>query len=131
MWYDLLDNNIYITKLYNKVPNLVDIKINEMNILEEGDKVRIVFDLSSYADNPPKKWIQSEYNTTVVEIDLFEIQEINMFSMSKNIYKSDINIWRDNDNYISVDIKGRFNESIKAIVGMIQSISGYCNQCKL
>ena len=44
MWYDLLDNNIYITKLYNKVPNLVDIKINEMNILEEGDKVRIVFD---------------------------------------------------------------------------------------
>lgn len=39
MWYDLLDNNIYITKLYNKVPNLVDIKINEMNILEEGDKV--------------------------------------------------------------------------------------------
>ena len=102
-----------------------------MNILEEGDKVRIVFDLSSYADNPPKKWIQSEYNTTVVEIDLFEIQEINMFSMSKNIYKSDINIWRDNDNYISVDIKGRFNLSIKAIVGMIQSISGYCNQCKL
>ena len=81
MWYDLLDNNIYITKLYNKVPNLVDIKINEMNILEEGDKVRIVFDLSSYADNPPKKWIQSEYNTTVVEIDLFEIQEINMFYM--------------------------------------------------
>ena len=131
MWYDLLDNNIYITKLYNKVPNLVDIKINEMNILEEGDKVRIVFDLSSYADNPPKKWIQSEYNTTVVEIYLFEIQEINMFSMSKNIYKSDINIWRDNDNYINVDIKGRFNVSIKAIVGMIQSISGYCNQCKL
>lgn len=131
MWYDLLDNNIYITKLYNKVPNLVDIKINEMNILEEGDKVRIVFDLSSCADNPPKKWIQSEYNTTVVEIDLFEIQEINMFSMSKNIYKSDINIWRDNDNYINVDIKGRFNVSIKAIVGMIQSISGYCNQCKL
>ena len=131
MWYDLLDNNIYITKLYNKVPNLVDIKINEMNILEEGDKVRIVFDLSSYADNHPKKWIQSEYNTTVVEIDLFEIQEINMFSMSKNIYKSDINIWRDNDNYINVDIKGRFNVSIKAIVGMIQSISGYCNQCKL
>ena len=131
MWYDLLDNNIYITKLYNKVPNLVDIKINEMNILEEGDKVRIVFDLSSYADNPPKKWIQSEYNTTVVEIDLFEIQEINMFSMSKNIYKSDINIWRDNDNYINVDIKGRFNVSIKEIVGMIQSISGYCNQCKL
>ena len=131
MWYDLLDNNIYITKLYNKVPNLVDIKINEMNILEEGDKVRIVFDLSSYADNPSKKWIQSEYNTTVVEIDLFEIQEINMFSMSKNIYKSDINIWRDNDNYINVDIKGRFNVSIKAIVGMIQSISGYCNQCKL
>ena len=131
MWYDLLDNNIYITKLYNKVPNLLDIKINEMNILEGGDKVRIVFNLSSYADNPPKKWIQSEYNTIVVEIDLFEIQEINMFSMSNNIYKSDINIWRDNDNYINVDIKGRFNMSIKAIFGMIQSISGYCNQCKL
>ncbi len=131
MWYDLLDNNIYITKLYNKVPNLLDIKINEMNILEGGDKVRIVFNLSSYADNPPKKWIQSEYNTIVVEIDLFEIQEINMFSMSNNIYKSDINIWRDNDNYINVDIKGRFNMSIKAIFGMIQSISGYCNEYKL
>ena len=71
MWYELLDNNVFITKLYDQVPDLIDIRIDQINVLDECDKVSIFFDLQKYADNPPQKWIQSKYNTVVVNIDLF------------------------------------------------------------
>lgn len=43
MWYELLDNNVFITKLYDQVPNLIDIKIDQINVLDECDKVSIFF----------------------------------------------------------------------------------------
>lgn len=54
MWHEALDKNIAICNLYNKVPELKNVRIAEINILQEGDKVSIKFDMPSHADNPPK-----------------------------------------------------------------------------
>nr|WP_316720013.1 Imm50 family immunity protein [Terrisporobacter petrolearius] len=83
------------------------------------------FDLQKYADNPPQKWIQSKYNTVVVNIDLFGIHEINMSYKPTNVDKSNIRICIDENSYINVKITGQFNATIRAVVGMIQTISGY------
>ncbi|MDU4861607.1 MAG: Imm50 family immunity protein [Terrisporobacter othiniensis] len=125
MWYELLDNNVFITKLYDQVPDLIDIRIDQINVLDECDKVSIFFDLQKYADNPPQKWNQSKYNTVVVNIDLFGIHEINMSYKPTNVDKSNIRICIDENSYIKVKITGQFNATIRAVVGMIQTICGY------
>lgn len=125
MWHELLDNNIFITKLYNQVPDLINIRIDQINILDECDKVSIFFDLPEYADNPPLKWIQSKYSSVVVNIDLFEIHEISMFYKFANADVSNISIYIDENNYINFNVTGQFNATIKAVAGMIQEIGGY------
>ena len=42
-----------------------------------------------------------------------------------NVDKSNIRICIDENSYINVKITGQFNATIRAVVGMIQTISGY------
>ncbi|MCY8116743.1 immunity 50 family protein [Bacillus spizizenii] len=125
MWHEALDKNIAICNLYNEVPELKNVRIAEINILQEGDKVSIKFDMPSHADNPPKKWNILSYNTTIVEIDLFEIKEISIKSLSRN-YSGNIEIEKIDED-IEVNITGTVEAKIIAVTGLVQSVGGYHN----
>lgn len=91
--------------LYKSVPSLINVDIHQLNILDRGDRLTLKFNMPYYTDNQPKKWIDSKYNTTVIELDFFCIKEINFKSVNNN-YHGDIEIYKDNDGLIHLNIQG-------------------------
>lgn len=127
MWNDILDNSEFIKSLYSEVPELVDVRIAEIKLQDEGDKVSIVLDMPCYAENPPKKWSALGYNTVVVEIDFFDIKELYIKSLKRG-FRGSVEITSNEDKSISVTITGSVEGRITAEVGLIQVVRGYCNK---
>ncbi|MBE1556973.1 Imm50 family immunity protein [Sporosarcina limicola] len=94
MWFELLEGNTFISNLYNEVPQLIDVRIVAIEIADEGRKISINFIMPKYADNPPLKWRNLNYNTVFVELDFFDVQELTIKS-NKNKYRGNINIESD------------------------------------
>jgi Immunity protein 50 len=64
MWYEFIDKNRFLLNLYNSVPSLLNVDIQQLNISDIGDRVTLKFNMPYYADNPPKKWIDANYNNS-------------------------------------------------------------------
>lgn len=126
MWYENLDGNTFLTSMYIEVPQLINIRIAEIKLFEEGDRLSISFDMPRFADRPPRKWENSGHNTVVVQLDFFDIREITINSLSKR-YRGNVEIKKDKNGTIEVDITGNLEVKIKASVGNIASVRGYCN----
>ncbi|MED4462235.1 Imm50 family immunity protein [Metabacillus fastidiosus] len=124
MWYEHFTNNKFISMIYTNVPSLKNLRIEKIEISREGDRITVGFDLPFFADEPPKKWLERGYTTTYIEIDFFDIQEVNIKS-SKNTYRGDINIKKDEADIFIVNITGTISAEIKAGSGIIQSVRGY------
>ncbi|SDX06338.1 Imm50 family immunity protein [Paenibacillus sp. CF384] len=124
MWYDNLSENTFIKMLYKDVPPLKNLRIEEIKISREGDRITIGFDLPVFADNPPKKWIEGGYTTVFVELDFFDIQEITLRS-SNNTYRGNIDIEKDDLGFININISGTVEATIKAGSGLFQSVRGF------
>jgi hypothetical protein len=129
MWHENLEKNFFVLDLYNTIPQLNNVRIAQIKILDEGDNISLVFDMPYFADRPPQKWVNLGYNTVVVELDFFEIKEVMLKSINSR-YRCNIEIRKDKDDTYIIDITGSIEAKIKAGVGMIQSIKGYCNQLK-
>ncbi|WP_165861098.1 hypothetical protein [Paenibacillus paeoniae] len=57
MWYEVLERNYFLVSLYEQVPELKDVRIAEVNILDEGRVVAVNFDMPYYAkDHPRSGW---------------------------------------------------------------------------
>jgi hypothetical protein len=125
MWFEHLTYNKFISMIYTNVPPLKNLRIEKIEISREGDRITVGFDLPFYADKPPKKWLERGYTTTFVELDFFDIHEVNIKS-SSNTYRADINIIKEDEaDIFIVHITGTIDAVIKASVGIIQSVSGY------
>ncbi|MPM58058.1 hypothetical protein SDC9_104887 [bioreactor metagenome] len=124
MWVDCLDRNIFIKSLYREVPHLKDIRINGLSIKDEGNRVTLGFDMPYYAEFPPQKWSGLGYRLIFVEVDLFGIKELAIKS-SKNTYRGDILIEKDDNHILNVKIEGAVNATIQAECGLIQRVSAY------
>ncbi|MCB2355757.1 Imm50 family immunity protein [Clostridium estertheticum] len=125
MWYEYIDKNRFLLNLYNSIPSLIDVDIHQLNISDTGDRVTLKFNMPYYADNPPKKWVDSKYNTTVVELDFFCAKEISFKSTNGN-YHGDIQICKDSDGLIHLDILGNMEVHLIAEACLMQAIDGYC-----
>lgn len=85
MWHTKLDNNKFISQLYNdEVPELTSVPILSTNLEEEGRKFSILFMMPKYADNPPGKWRALGYNSILVELNFFDIEEISLTASNKS-----------------------------------------------
>jgi len=67
MWYDYLDNVQFLHSLYEEVPSLSHVRIASIDIGDEGNRIKIIFDMPRYADSPPAKW--KGCNVVVIEVD--------------------------------------------------------------
>ncbi|EEM18355.1 hypothetical protein COM13_11815 [Bacillus pseudomycoides] len=129
MWYSNLEGNRFISNLYNEAPSLLDVRIVAVKIEDEGKKISINFNMPKFADNPPKKWKDLNYNTVFVQLDFFDIQELTLKS-SNDKYRGDINIELDKDGNFNINISGSVCMNLKADYGIIQSVSGYIDTIK-
>ncbi|MCO1604047.1 Imm50 family immunity protein [Desulfosporosinus nitroreducens] len=127
MWYESLEKNMFIKNMYTEIPHLANVRIAQIKILDEGDRISLVFDMPYFADKPPKKWVGLGCNTAIVQVDFFDIKEVMLKSID-NRYRGSIEIEKDKEGMIIVEVTGSIGAKIRAGVGMIQSIEGYCNQ---
>ncbi|RHW43428.1 hypothetical protein D1B31_01850 [Neobacillus notoginsengisoli] len=125
MWNDYFSDDKFISMIYSNVPPLKNLRIEKIEISREGDRITIGFDLPMFPDKPPKKWLEKGYSTAFIEIDFFDIKEVNIQS-NESSYRGDIEINKDNEaDIFTVRIIGTVKTSIKAGVGIIQSVKGY------
>jgi len=124
MWHKHLDNNYFISKLYDEVPEIIDTEIINIQINHEGEEFTISFMMPRYADNPPKKWILANNNSIIVELDLSEIEELTLTYNSKELLSGDIKIELNDNGLLDVSISGTVNLTFKAYAGYIQSVKG-------
>lgn len=127
MWHENLEKNMFLTNLYTEIPQLINVRIAQIKIVDEGDRMSVVFDMPHFADKPPKKWLGLGYNTAIVQLDFFDVREV-MLKSNVNSYRGSIEISKDKDGIVTIDISGSVEAKIKAGIGMVQSIEGYCNQ---
>ena len=124
MWYEGLERNFFISKLYSQIPELVNVRIYSLKILDEGDRITLSFDMPLYADKPPEKWVNQGYNKVFVEIDFFDVHEL-WFKSDERRYRGDVKIVQDTGGMFTVEINGTVQAKIKASVGVLQSVNGY------
>ncbi|OLP66085.1 hypothetical protein BACPU_11720 [Bacillus pumilus] len=126
MWYENLEENFFLKSLYNEVPKLENIRIEGIFIKEEGRKATLYFDMPFYAENPPKKWSNLGYNAIALEVDFFDIHSLEIKTLS-DTYRGSIEINKNEQDLIEINITGEVTARIQADVGLIQSINGYIN----
>ena len=61
-----------------------------------------------------------------MQLDFFEVKEVIIKSNDKT-YRGDIEIEKDEKGAILINVTGSVEVKIKAAVGMIQLVEGYCN----
>lgn len=125
MWFENFDNYIFLNKLYLEKPLLIDVRIAKIEILDEGDRVSLLFDMPYYADTPPEKWKVNGYNSIIVQMDFFAIRELAIKSVN-NTYSGTIDICKTECDFLKVTIIGTVNIDLVAESGIIQSVEGYC-----
>lgn len=130
MWHNVLERNKFILSLYQEVPKLVNVQIVSIKITDEGSRVSINFNMPKFADNVPLKWHNSGYNTVFVELDFFDVQELDMNYCKKKL-KGTINIEKNEQDKFKVDISGSVNMNLVSDIGMVQSVSGYIDNLKV
>ena len=123
MWVNYIKNTKFLMQLFNNVPELKDVEIEQFNINYYGRKINIIIRLPQLIDEIPLKWKQNNYNAALIEMDFWDVTQFVM-SMDNN-KKSKINI-NKYDDIILVEIQGGINAKFSSVGGYIQNVSGYC-----
>lgn len=123
MWYEYLINNLFVKQLYNRVPELRDLIIEEFNVSYYGQSIKISFDMPKWIDVVPKKWELKKYNSIMMELDFWDINDLT-FTLGKS-KKNDIDISILDDNRMKIIMRGGINAEFIADAGIIQKIEGY------
>lgn len=126
MWYENLENSKFIKSLYINVPQIVNVRIAKLEVLDEGNRVSISFDMPCYPDKIPKKWENEDYNTVFISLDFFSIHHISMNS-SSSCYIGSLDVQEKEDGLLAISIKGTLNLEVIAESGLVQSVRGYYN----
>lgn len=123
MWYEVIEKNILLEKLFNKIPELHNVNILRIQLYENGNNVRMSMFLPVLVDNPPFKWKQLKYDTAIIELDLFAVSSVSIKGESKR-YKGNISIEKADEETIVLKCEGSVMIDIYAEVAYIQEIRG-------
>lgn len=123
MWVKYIKNTKLLMQLFNNVPELKDVEIEQFNMNYYGRKINIIIRLPQLIDEIPLKWKQNNFNAALIEMDFWDVTQFVM-SMDNN-RKSKINI-NKYDDLLLVEIQGGINAKFSSVGGYIQNVSGYC-----
>ena len=116
-------HNEFIKQLYNAVPELENVVIEEFIVSYYGSSIKVSFDVPKWIDNVPKKWELKKYNSIMVELDFWDVSNLTFtLGETKN---NDIAINIVDDNKMKIIMKGGINAEFIADGGIIQKVEGY------
>lgn len=129
MWSNLVEEAIILKNIFkNDIVTLDNVKIRKIEIdCLNGWSFKIHFDLSQFPSHPPLKWVENDYNTAKMSLNLLENEILSFqntdFSLSVgNMYITEFN------NYKQVIFKNQNNNTIfnlKCKWIYIESLTGY------
>ncbi|MGW3112240.1 Imm50 family immunity protein [Streptomyces sp. SID4982] len=68
-WTSVIFNPQGVTSVYGgEVPPLSGVRVREIRLLEDGPALVLRFDLSTFPDRAPEKWVAQGFNTVQLEI---------------------------------------------------------------
>src|SRR5690625_1035525 len=127
MWHRVRNENKFISLLYYEVRELINVDIVNVKLEEQDRKEALLFVMPQYADHPPKKWNRFKYNSIVVELNFFDVNDLSFTSTNKDL-SGDISIESNEHNMLKVRVSGTLTLSLEASGGLIQKIEGYIDE---
>lgn len=124
MWYKNLENPFFLKSLYKVIPDLKEVELVSIQVINDGPTLRVAFNIGRFADNPPKKWDQP-YNTVRLVIEFFDLKNLRWIGWGVNVF-ADIAIHEEQGKN-KVQIKSEIIDlSFEAKFFRVERIDGYC-----
>src|SRR5690625_1019051 len=127
MWHKVINENKFISLLYDEVPELINVNIINVKLEDQGRKVSLLFVMPEYADHPPKKWHRLKYNSIVVELNFFDVNDLSFTSTNKDL-SGDISIESNDHNTLNTHLSVTLTLNLKASGRLIQKMEGYIDE---
>lgn len=124
MWYDYLEENFFIKKIFKIVPDLKSITILDVHFDLASSRLKIFIKMSKFVDYPPKKWGKPGLYTFYIELSFYNISNIHFFEYNNMKKSSNIQITMENE-LIRFSSMGTIDMDFNAEAGVIQSIKIY------
>ena len=83
MWVKYIKNTKFLMQIYNDIPELNDVEIEQFNVNYYGREIKIIIRLTQLIDEIPVKWKRNNYNAALIEIDFWDVTQFVM-SMDNN-----------------------------------------------
>lgn len=78
-WVDVAERSTYLRSLYpDKDPDLADVRLMEVRLLEDGPTLAVRFNLKEFPKNPPVKWLRDGANMVQVTLRCGGIRQLEM-----------------------------------------------------
>lgn len=124
MWYSMIHNNKKLLKLYDSIPELINIRIDRLLILPEKKEIKIVFDMPRFFDYLPENQTKLEDNVAVIELVFKNFDSLELV-FDVPMFKGSIFITRNLEDKLVVNLEGGIICSFIANYGTIEEIRTY------
>lgn len=124
MWYSVVNNNKNLLKLYDNIPELIDIRIDRLVILPEEKEIKLVFDMPKFFDYLPENQTKLKDNVAVIEISFKNVDNL-VIDFDVSMSKANIFITKNLEDKLLVNMGGSINCSFIANYSVIEKIRTY------
>ncbi|MYV61788.1 hypothetical protein GTW37_22565 [Streptomyces sp. SID4931] len=126
-WIALLNNPEGINATYlQDPPDLRGVQIHEVSLQTEGPTLKLRFDLPTYPDHPPRKWLAQKYNTVQVELSSGGLKSISLSGFGTDI-SADVSLTGEDGVSVKATSPG-FHLQANAMTVFVSKLSAYVNE---
>lgn len=128
-WTDLLLDTGPIKAIFgSNCPTLEGVDLHEIDLLRDGPKVLLRFDLRDFPLDPPAKWASAGFNRVQIRLLAFEVRQLQIIGLNSEM-KADINARRDGKLIHLSAESGIFRFDLRAEFLIVEGISAYRESC--
>ena len=75
-WTQLLKNPEAIAQIFGSAPSLEQVKIAEIVFHEDGPRLLLRFDVTTFPTNPPEKWLKGGFNQAQLRLMCLGVRSV-------------------------------------------------------
>ncbi len=129
MWQDFISGQNPLVAVFDTIPDITEIEMNQISLQRSGEMIEIIFDIEAFPQNPPSKW--KDLNTLQIHLFLTGVQNFKLENW-KIPTQGKLTAEKNDDNsLINVAFTSAgctFRAQVQAL--MIQKINAYLNSSK-
>jgi hypothetical protein len=128
-WVQLVENPETITSIFEQFPVLDQVRILEIQLLQDGPVVSLRINLNEFPTSPPPKWLAGQVNRVQIQLSLIGIRDIQIAGWcTDNIGNLDIS--RYDGGLLVVLDSAACKLRCEAEFIHVQKISAYCDSSR-